>query len=336
MENQLHNTLSTEGAKVYLDRTVKKLLSIRYVLGFIMTRAIKEYKGCTIEEAMAAIDGDPIIASKDLRSGHVEQETVATRAAESASSEKGRIYYDIVFFAYAPSGERQMLWINLEYQDNYYPGYDLVPRGIFYCARLLGDELDKEFNPDNYDDIKKVYSIWICMNAPHADHLGRPIGNTIVEYHVTPTMLYSECENDIARIHTGRYDLMSAIFINIAQNGSSESDLIGMLRTMFSKTIGAEDKIRTLSEQYGLPMTTETSKEVHSMCNYSESIYEDGKAAGKAEGLAEAAAQYQSQLDAKNAEIHARDAELDAKNAALDAKDAQISALKAQLAAATH
>lgn len=330
MENQLGNTLSTEGARAYLDRTVKKLLSIRYVLAYIMTHAIREYRQCTIEEAMDAIDGDPIISRKDLRSGRIEPESVATRATESSSSEKGRIYYDIVFYAFAPSGERQKLWINLEYQDNYYPGYDLVPRGIFYCARLLSDELGKEFTPENYDDVKKVYSVWICMNAPHTDHLGRPVGNTIVEYHVSPSMLYSECETDITSIHTGRYDLMSAVFINVAPDGSAGNDLIGMLRTMFSKTMGAEDKIRTLSEEYGLPMTTETSKEVHSMCNYSESIYQDGLAEGrakglaegKATGLAEAAEQYQSQLAAKDSEMKGLQAE--------------IAALKAQLAAATH
>lgn len=61
---------------------------------------------------------------------------------------------------------RVKLIINVEGQNDFYPGYDIVTRGIFYTAQLISSQLETEFTGSNYGDIKKVYSIWICLNSP--------------------------------------------------------------------------------------------------------------------------------------------------------------------------
>lgn len=331
MESYMANTIRAAGddADLQLDRTVKRLLSTRRILADIMIHAIREFRTYTIDEAMAAIDGDPVISRKNLRSGRVEPETVYTGTNESTSSEKGQIYYDIVFYAHTREGERQQMWINVEAQRSSHPGYDLVTRGIFYSARLLSDELDKAFNAENYDDVKKVYSIWICMNPPRRDRLARTVENTIVEYRMTPSLLYSENETDMANIHTGRYDLMSAIFINLFPNGRSENELIGMLSALLSGRCKAEDRLRTLSEEYGLPITQDMAEEVQTMCNYSEWIVECA--------LAEVEDRHKAELAEKDAEMQAaladKNAELADKDARMQAMQAEINALKAQLPA---
>ncbi len=78
---------------------------------------------------------------------------------------------------------------------------DLVTRAVFYCARMLSAQLDTEFTPQNYDDVKKVYSIWVCMNAP--DYAAY----TITKYKMTKENTYG-C---IGREH--RYDLLEAVMI---------------------------------------------------------------------------------------------------------------------------
>ena len=45
--------------------------------------------------------------------------------------------------------------------------YDIRTRAVFYCCRMISSKLDKEFtvhtdDPKKYDNIKNVYSIWIC------------------------------------------------------------------------------------------------------------------------------------------------------------------------------
>lgn len=66
--------------------------------------------------------------------------------------------------------------IGIEAQKSFYPGYDLVMRGIYYAARMLSSQMGVEFTGENYNQIKKVYSIWICMRVL------KKIGNTITDY----------------------------------------------------------------------------------------------------------------------------------------------------------
>jgi hypothetical protein len=51
------------------------------------------------------------------------------------------IYYDIRFKAYVPGKDEPiMLIINLEIQLDDTPGYPLVKRGFYYCARMISEQ----------------------------------------------------------------------------------------------------------------------------------------------------------------------------------------------------
>jgi len=58
---------------------------------------------------------------------------------------EGEITYDIRFYAITKDDKHIKIIINVEAQKNYYPGYDLVTRAMFYCARMLSAQLDTEF-----------------------------------------------------------------------------------------------------------------------------------------------------------------------------------------------
>ena len=72
---------------------------------------------------------------------------------------EGEVTYDVRFYAVTPDEKCIKLLLNVEAQKDYHPGYDLVTRGIFYTARMISSQLDTEFTADDYDGIKKVYSI---------------------------------------------------------------------------------------------------------------------------------------------------------------------------------
>ena len=40
--------------------------------------------------------------------------------------------------------------------------YKLLNRAIFYVSRLVSSQIERDFVNTNYDDIKQVFSIWIC------------------------------------------------------------------------------------------------------------------------------------------------------------------------------
>lgn len=169
--------------------------------------------------------------------------------------------------------------INIEAQKDNKPGYDLVTRAVFYCARLLSAQLDKEFTNKTsdkvkYDGVKKVYSIWICMDSH------KSAKDSIVEYHMQPNILYGNSTK------LTRYDLLSAVMIYLGGDELvSENKLINMLTTLLSDNLDKEKK--KLEEDFELPMTIEFEQEVEEMCNLSAYVEEKGIQKGRCEGRRE-------------------------------------------------
>lgn len=93
-------------------------------------------------------------------------------------------FYDVRFIVLTPTAERIKLIINVEGQKKFDPGYDIVTRGIFYCAGMLSAQKNTEFTGSDYNAIKKVYSIWISTDNPvYVQH-------TITSYRLTEHPLY--------------------------------------------------------------------------------------------------------------------------------------------------
>ena len=151
-------------------------------------------------------------------------------------------------------------------QNDYYPGYDLVTRALFYCARMLSAQLDTEFTPKNYDDIKKVYSIWICMDAPrYAEY-------TITRYHINKEDIYGHVSKE------NRYDLMEAVMICLGKEDEVQkgNKLHGMLSTLLSDTLTPSEKEDILEQEYNIETSVEIEGGIDGMCNLSDRIEQRG------------------------------------------------------------
>ena len=120
------------------------------------------------------------------------------------------IRYDVHFMARNPrlSDEHLIvrLHIDLEIQNDYRPSapkYPIIKRGIYYCARELSAQMGRLTAMTNYDDLEKVYSVWICNeNIPERER------NTISAYRIAKEDIWGSVEEDEAI-----YDLMTAIII---------------------------------------------------------------------------------------------------------------------------
>ena len=55
--------------------------------------------------------------------------------------------------------------VNVEAQKAEPSSYDILNRAIFYVSRMISSQKGRDFVKSNYNDIKRVYSIWICMNV---------------------------------------------------------------------------------------------------------------------------------------------------------------------------
>ncbi len=184
---------------------------------------------------------------------------------------EGQVTFDIRFHAVSPGMEQVKLIINVEAQKSFTPGYDIVTRAVYYCARLLSSQMGVEFTPKSYDGIKKVYSIWICFDVPEYAE------NTITEYKIQPNSLYGDFQGKV------RYDLFSAVMVCLGKKEdlSAGSSLHRLLAAVFSEKLNTEAKKAVLEEQYGIQMTERIERSLAGMCNLSDLIYDRGLEQGR-------------------------------------------------------
>ncbi len=262
------------------DNCVKVFLSQKIILAHILVNAVEEFAGQKPEDVVRLIDGEPEVSSRRVHLKGSEMEDFLTdvhpriqgMGAEDASEDEGSVYYDIRFTVYTPSKRHRLkLILDVEAQNDFYPGYDLVTRSIYYCARMLSSQKNSEFINSDYDGIKKVYSIWICVHVP------KYAENTITKYRIRQ-------ENVVGQFPDNRrYDLLSSIFICLSDDIVEKSDtyrLHRLLETFFSTELRKEEKRAILENEYAINVNREMDRSVSEMCNVSVGILQKGIAQG--------------------------------------------------------
>ena len=182
---------------------------------------------------------------------------------EDSSIKEGKVTYDVLFDAYAPDGSGTIkLIINLEGQRNPDPGYPLIKRAIYYVSRLISAQHGREFVNSQYQKIKKVYSIWICLAPKEGKE------NTATTYKIQEETVIGSNKEKVEN-----YDLMNIAIINISKNiDDFDNNIIGLLSTIFSDSLKAEEIIRILNEDFNIQTTKNMQKEVDNMCNLSKGL----------------------------------------------------------------
>ena len=261
--------LDAAGAKAQYDGHVKRILGNRQVLARILKGASEEFQEYSPEEIVGWIEPDIEIEGTALRPGETGKGKllITGDSTESRIPGEGTISYDIRFRVYVPGqGRREMvkLLMNVEAQKKFYLKYRIVTRGIFYGARMLSEQLDREFIDSEYGKLKKVYSIWICMNAP------LHIGNALTEYWIGKRDIIGTMPEK-----KKNYDKLSVIIICLNEKSKEKGgELHGFLNTLLSPRMNAARKKEVLLRDYGVEMEQEKGEELKQMCNLSEAIEE--------------------------------------------------------------
>ena len=286
MNNELSKELSYAKEKIQYDTQCKRVLSQKQILAWILKRTVKEFTDLSIRQIIPHIEGTPEISSVSVYPGNskesLEDSEPAYNRAEKISGmpnedkipEEGTVYFDIRFRVSVPQGNKVQMIINVEAQKSFYPGYKIVTRGIFYSARMISAQSGVDFTASDYDSIRKVYSIWLCMNAP------KKIGNAISEYSFRKRDLLPGLPD-----HPQAYDKISVIIIALNEKISSEDLFIGMINTLLSAEIPYHIKKKRLEENYHIQMHSDLAKEVGLICNLSDYVEEQGIQKGIQEGI---------------------------------------------------
>ena len=276
-----YEALETAGLKAQYDGHVKKLLSFRQVISQILTRTLAEYEGYTPQEAARWIEPEtiPDLEEKEECS-ETEEDFMVGRSEVSEKPGEGSTIYDLRFQIQTPepAGRRSELLVNLEAQKKFWMQYRIVTRGIFYAAKMLTEQYGRYFSHSSYQKLRKVYSVWICMNAPDN------VGNAMVEYKISKNDRIGNVPEE-----EKSYDKLSVILIclNTKKGPGEEGSLHHFLNVLLSPVLKPEEKAEIFSRVYGIKMEKEIRKELEGMCNLGEAIEEEAMKRGRKEGRRE-------------------------------------------------
>lgn len=253
------------------DTNVKYLLADKQILSRILKYTVEEFQKMDIEDILGCIGDDIEIGARPVDAGFSNLGRVKGTATEDNIPGEGTIYYDIRFTSYLKEKEMKIL-INIEAQkstDSGKLGYHLENRIVFYLARMISAQKQTEFFHSDFDNLKKVRSIWICMDSGETE-------DSIEEIGFDRKTVFGDKKNSY------HVDLMKGIIVNIRSGADSSSGkavkksqnvLIAMLEELVSRKDASEKK-RILADEYGMRMTAELERRIQIMCNWSESIIE--------------------------------------------------------------
>lgn len=282
VESSLAEGIRQTDLEVQFDACCKRLLAEKVVVAWIMKWCIPEYREFSVEEiAEKYIVGTPSVGIMPLYPGEKKGYRIHNENTEDASLNEGRVTYDVRFRAMIPgSSEAVEMLINIEGQNDFYPGYSLVKRALYYCCRMISSQYGTEFSRGQYGKLKKVYSIWICMNPPKKRR------GTITRYRIQ--------EEDVVgkvRENEKNYDLLTAVMVCLGTKRKDtkeelgEKQLLRMLEVLFSDEIQVEEKKWILEKEFKMPMTEELEGGVEEMCNLSKGVWEKGIEQGIEQGI---------------------------------------------------
>ena len=277
----LASDIEKENLFIQYDNSIKKVLANKPILARILKFTVNELSTLSLQQIESCIDSNSVMLGQTFVEPGLSNPKIISKQLEDDISGEGRIVYDLRFVVNLPDGEKTKIIINVEAQRKSNPGYSIVNRGIFYTARLLSAQLNTEFTNNGsdsaqYDNMKKVYSIWICMDCPEDKK------DSIVSYSLKPEILY-QGNNRLNIDYT--YDYVGVVVVHLSGNSEcSQNQLIGMLDTLLSE-MDAKAKKQKLQEEFQLPMTVEIDQEVSDMCNLSLGLWEEAVTKGKHEGM---------------------------------------------------
>ena len=138
-ENFEHGIEKCSGAtdkEAQYDTSEKRLLGQKWILAHILVKTVDAFKGMRHGEVIGYIEGTPQISTVSIEPGLTNQKKKTNgQRIVGFNTENGELGEGLVRF-------------------------DIV----FYGSRLISSQKERDFENSNYDDLRQVYSIWICMN----------------------------------------------------------------------------------------------------------------------------------------------------------------------------
>lgn len=268
MNTEIANAVNAAGDKAQYDTRVKRLLAQKSILAHILVKTVDEFKRMKPEDVVKYIEGEPSISVVPVEPGLANMEKpdaagqrIVGLNTENAEINEGLVRFDIIFYVRMKNGLSQII-VNIEAQKDEPTEYKILNRAIFYVSRLISSQKERDFVNTNYDDIKQVFSIWICMNMDD---------NSLSHIHLTKDELLKPCN------WKGNLDLLNIVLIGITNEIPEHDEKYEMHRligALLSSELKEQEKLDIIEHEYNIPISQEFREDVRIMCNLSTGIEE--------------------------------------------------------------
>lgn len=288
MNEEITNTVYATSPDAQYDQEAKRMIGIKIILAHILVKTVAEFKGMNPSDVVPYIEGEPLIGKVPVEPGLTNAESVINDGSksgqrivgmntENAEIKEGLIRFDLVCYVRMKDGLTQII-INVEAQMKQPSEYHIMNRAVFYASRLISSQKERDFVKSKYDDIKRIYNIWVCMNMDE---------NTMAHFHLVQDNLIGNPTWE------GGIDLFNIILVGITKEPPAHDDMYDMHRLLSvatSRKLSAERKIAILRDEYGIE-SDEITEVATNMESLGYAIREDGIAEGMKIGRAEGKAE---------------------------------------------
>lgn len=278
MRDETKIVLSSLTGQQKYDAACKKTWMLKEIIAPVLKYTIKEYQTHTVSEIIKYINANTIsdeIPVDDLPSFINGTDT------ELSSLTETRVFFDVRFTAKNPTLSSKdvlvMLHIDFEVQNDYKPStpsYPMTKRAIYYAARELSAQLKTVTNHTNYNNLEKVYSIWICN-----ENIPQKLKNSITRYYIEKEDIMGKCDENNAY-----HDLIEVV---IVRRGAEpvENTIFEYLEGVFTTNIS------TITKYVDVENNDAVKEVLNTMCGLGEALenkaYDKGFDKGKLTQLIE-------------------------------------------------
>lgn len=263
------------------DAAEKKLLSSKKILAWILKYCVEEFKDSSIADirdryiiGIPETASVPVLPDETNAAALVGTDRISGERTEDTTITEGKETFDVRFRAITPHNELVQLIINIEAQRSRRTSYPLLKRAMYYVSRLISSQYGVDFDKAQYGKIKKVYSIWLCMDAP--DEKGG-----ITRYRMQEEPEYGNVWTD-----KEDYDLQQVVMVYVAHaRADMENRLLNLLGELFISEDNAKMKKEALNDHYDIDLNDDEEGLVRTMCNLSVGLYARGQERGEQSGF---------------------------------------------------
>lgn len=268
MDIEIKSAVNAANQDAQYDEKAKRLLGNKIILAHILVKTVDEFRGMNPKEVVSYIEGQPFISVVPVEPGLTNAERkkdgqrIVGMNTENVEINEGLIRFDIIFYLRMKDGISQVI-VNVEAQKDDPASYQILNRAVFYVSRLVSSQKERDFVKTNYNDIKRVFSIWVCMNMDE---------NSMDYVHLTDDKLLGSYP------WKGGLDLLNIVLIGIANELPEHDDkyeLHRLLSALLSMKLSNDEKLEIIEKEYSIPIDDKIREDVNAMCNLSQGIRED-------------------------------------------------------------